>query len=158
MPDGEWWIAKFKKSDWTILWSENEDFGQHSIEQVAQLSKQYETYVCEVNETVMWSSAEFWGEGQQVWKVAHSGVGSDILDLSETGTLPDGFLKLKQEHASAQHRDGDGVDHIFEVPLDLAALDIGFRHENYLEQSEVEGFLTIVIPQKKSLLSRILGR
>lgn len=158
MPDGEWWIAKLKRSGWTILWSEDEGFGERTVEKTAELSREHPTYICEVNETVMWSSAAFWKDGQQIWKVTHAGDGDDIFDLSETGALPDGYLDLKQRHTLVQQNDGEGVDHIFEVPLDLAALDFGFRHENYLEQNDVESFLTIIIPRRKSLLSRILGR
>lgn len=106
----------------------------------------------------MWSSAELWKGGQQIWKVTHAGDGDDIFDLSETGTLPEGYFDLKQKHTSDQQNDGEGVDHIFEIPLSLAALDFGFRHEDYLEQSDVDSFLIITIPRKKSLLSRILGR
>ncbi len=61
-------------------------------------------------------------------------------------------------HNSAQQNDGEGDDHIFEIPLDLAALDFGFRHENYLKHSDVESFFTIFVPKKKSLFSRIFGR
>ncbi|SFC77540.1 hypothetical protein SAMN05444415_10530 [Salipiger profundus] len=158
MPDSEWWIAKLKKNGWTILWSEDEGFGERAVEKTAALSRQHATYICEVNETVMWSSAAYWKDGRQVWKVTHAGDGEDILDLSETGTLPDGYLSLKQRHTLAQKTDGEGVDHIFEIPLDLAALDFGFRHEDHLEPSDVVSFLTIAAPHRKSLLSRILGR
>lgn len=158
MPDSGWWIAKLKKNDWTILWSEDELFAQKSIAQIAELSRQHVTYICEVNETVMRSSAELWKDGQQLWKVTHTGDGDDIFDLSETGALPDGYLELKQKHMSDQKNDDEGVDHIFEIPLNLAALDFGFRHEDHLEQNEVESFHTIVAPRKKSFLARILGR
>lgn len=158
MPDGQWWIARLIQGGWTILWSENEDFGRNTIAQVSELSKQYETYVCEVNEQVMWCSAEFWKDGQQIWKITHAGDGGDIFDLSETGVFPEGFSELKQMHSLAQQNDCEGVDHIFEIPLDLAALAFGFRHENYLEKSDVESFVTVFAPKKKSLFSRILGR
>gem|GEM_PF-2922243 len=158
MPVDDWWIAKIKNSDWTLLWSESEDFGQNSVGRVAELSKRYETYICDLNETVMWSSAEFWKDGRQIWKVTHAGDGDDIFDLSETGATPQGFSELKQMHIAAQQNDGEDVDHIFEIPLDLAALDFGFRHEHHLEQSDVEAFLTIARPQRKSLFSRVFGR
>ena len=160
MPDGDWWIAKLKDNDWTILWSEDEEFGQHSIDHVAALSNEYDTYLCEVNETVMWSSAAFWKSGQQVWKVTHAGDGKDIYDLTETGTLPDGLADLKQKAIAQQQKDGGGVDHIFEIPLDLAALDFEYRHEHFLNDRRVDTFHTIVPPQKikkKGLLSRLFG-
>ena len=158
MPDGEWWIARLKDSDWTILWSEDEEFGERNIKKIAELSKQHATYICEVNETVMWSSAAFWRNGRQIWKVTHAGDGDDRFDLSETGALPDGYSDLKHRHTLDQQNDGEDVDHMFEIPLNLAAFDLKFRHEDYLGQSDVESFLIVTPPKRKSLLSRLLGR
>jgi hypothetical protein len=158
MPHDEWWTAKLRKSGWTVLWSENEQFGQQSVVRIAELSNQFDTYICEVNETVMWSSSEFWSGGKQIWKVTHAGDGDDIFNFSQAGTLPASFSELNNKHRANQQNDGEGVDHIFEVPLDLAAMDIGFRHEDFLKPGDVETFQKILEPQKKSLFSRIFGR
>ena len=161
MPDGDWWTAKLKSSGWTILWSEDEGFGQSAKEQVAELSQKHRTYICEVNETCMWSSSELWQNGQQFWRVTHAGDGEDRFDLTEIGQLPEAFAELKQRHFQTQKTTDENVDYIFEIPLDLPALEIGFRHEDHLEAEDVEAF-NIIFPnepeKKPSLLSRIFGR
>lgn len=161
MPDGDWWAAKLKSSGWTILWSEDEGFGQSAKEQVVELSQKHRTYICEVNETCMWSSSELWQDGRQLWKVTHAGDGEDRFDLTEVGELPEAFAELKQSHFQTQKNTDENVDYIFEIPLDLPALEIGFRHEDHLEAEDVEVF-NIIFPnepeKKPSLLSRIFGR
>lgn len=158
MPIDEWWVARLLESGWTVLWAENEQFGQQSVGRVAKLSSQFDTYICEVNETVMWSSAEYWSCGKQIWKVTHAGDGDDIYNISKTGTLPESFAELNNKHRANQLNDGEGVDHIFEVPLDLVAMDICFRHEDFLKPGDVDTFQSIVKLEKKSLFSRIFGR
>ena len=99
VPEGEWWAARLRKSGWTVLWSEAEDFGQQVTAQVAQLSRAFDTYICEVNETVMWSAAEYWSGGRRVWRLTHAGDGGDILDLTETGSLPEAFFSAEGRRA-----------------------------------------------------------
>lgn len=158
MPDIECWIARLKKTGWTILWLEDELLIRRAVAQIEKLSRRHVTYICEVNETVMWSSAELWKDGQQLWKVTHAGDVDDIFDLSEAGISPDRYFDLKQKITSDQKNESEGVDHILDIPLDLAALDFGFRHDDYLEPSDVNSFFMIDASRKKSLISRILGR
>lgn len=157
MPQGSWWIARLKGSDWTLLWSENEEFGQSSIKQIETLSELHKTYLCEVNETVMWSSAELWVDGEKLWKVSHTGDEEDKFQLSEYGKLPENYTKIVETHFADQKHDGEDVDHVFEVPLNLVASEIGFRHEDHLEASDVEEFLLVTPPKKKGLFSRLFG-
>ncbi len=161
MPDGNWWTARLNSTGWTILWSEDEGFGRSVRDQVAELSQKHRTYICEVNETVMWSSSELWQNGRQIWKVTHAGDGEDRFDLSEIGELPATYNELKQRHVLAQVNKEENIDYAFEIPLDLPALEIGFRHENYLEAEDVEVFNIIALKSPKitrSLLSRIFGK
>lgn len=157
-PEGEWWAARLLTSGWTILWSEDENFGRSAVRLVEALSQTHQTYVCEVNETCMWSSAEFWQDGRCEWKATHAGDGGDIFDLTETGDLPENYSSIAQRHIANQHSDGDGVDHIFEVPLDLADSVIGFRHDEYLEAGNVEMFFPVAPPAKKGFFARLLGK
>ncbi|MCG7574813.1 hypothetical protein MHM39_14670 [Phaeobacter sp. CNT1-3] len=157
MPAGVWWAAKLENSGWTILWSEDENFGGSVQAEIAELSQTHQTYICEVNETVMWSSSELWEKGQQVWKVTHAGDGEDRFNLSEIGELPENYTALKQLHFLNQKQEEENVDHIFEIPLDLPALRIGFRHEDYLETKDVTSFEVVAPKKKRNLLSRIFG-
>ncbi|WP_208352849.1 hypothetical protein [Pseudaestuariivita rosea] len=157
MPVDNWWVARLTKSGWTVLWSEDQGFGQASSDKIAEQLYDFQTYICEVNETVMHSSAEFWHRGEQIWKMSHDGSDSDRRNLSETGTLPDGYKQIRKKHFALQDADVENVDHIFDIPLNLAALDIGFRHEEYLEEGDVDQFLVLTAPKKKGFLSRIFG-
>jgi len=146
MPETALWLTTLN-SDWTILWSEDEGFGQKKIDQIKSLSFAYNTYLCVVNETVMSSSCEFWSNGKSIWSVWHIGDGSDVSDksvfnLSSSGSLPANFEQIKSQHIAKQETGDKKVDLIFEVPLELAKAEIGFRHEQYLRSgTDVEKFL-----------------
>lgn len=161
MPDGEWWVARLKQSGWSILWSEDPQFASKADEHLAELSKTHPTYLCEVDETTMWSAAAFWQGGDQAWYATHMGGGPDIYDLFTVGTLPSEYDALKELHFARQQADDGTVDHIFEIPLDLAAQEIGFRHEDYLRPEDVDTFTVVApapSPQPRSFWSRLLGR
>ncbi|WP_156771546.1 hypothetical protein [Labrys sp. WJW] len=158
-PDRGWWIAELKNHGWSILWAENEDFGRAIEQTLMTLSKTgADVILCEVNETVMWSSAECWSGGKSVWRITHAGDGENRYDLTVEGTPPNGFSTIRELHFDAQRYDDDCVDHIFDIPLNVAAEQHGFRHDVNLDADEVGGFW-IVTPQRKGgLLSRLLGR
>ena len=161
MPDGEWWVARLKQSGWSILWSEDPQFASVVEKRLAEFSKTHPAYLCEVNETSMWSAASFYRNGSRVWQVSHAGDGPEIYDLNATGALPPEFETLKAQHFATQKADDGSVDHIFEIPLDLAAREIGFRHEDYLRTDDVDAFSVLApapSPQPRSFWSRLLGR
>lgn len=157
MPDSSWWIAVLKKSGWSVLWSEDEEFGARSRDQLADLSHKADLVHCEVNETVMWSSSEFWSKGKSVWNVTHAGDGDDRFDLNTKGELPSQFSDIKEQQFQTQKNEEEDVDHIFEIPLDLAKSYIGFRHEDFLQRDDVDEFRIIAAPPKAGFLSRIFG-
>ncbi|TIL82515.1 MAG: hypothetical protein E5Y89_04795 [Mesorhizobium sp.] len=75
----------------------------------------------------MFSRAELWSAGKNVWRVWHSGD-KEVSDLQTTGDLPASFETLRQRAFSQQDKEGD-VDYVFDIPLDLAAELTGFRHD-----------------------------
>jgi hypothetical protein len=140
MPDGEWLVAKLKSSGWSVLWAEDEDFGKTARTTLIDLSRAADVILCEVNETVMWSSAEAFRNGASVWRIAHAGDGEDRYDLTVEGNPPEGFAAIRQALEQEQRDDDGTVDFIFEIPLDVAAASHGFRHDRYLEAAAVETF------------------
>lgn len=158
MPDGDWWVATLVKDNWTILWSEDENFGSRSRNLISEVSRRVDVVHCQVNETVMWSSSEYWSAGHAIWKVTHNGGDGDIFDLSAEGELPQQFDEIRERHTLEQQEDGEDCDHIFEIPLELARSHIGFRHEDILEEGDVTKFHIITAPQRGSFFARLLGR
>lgn len=157
MPADEWWTARLIKSGWTVLWAEDETFGIKSRDLIAALSEKAGLFHCHVNETVMWSSSEFWSHGGSIWKVSHAGDGEDRFDLNTEGDPPSEFSTVRDRCFKAQNTEDD-VDHVFDIPLELARINIDFSHGDFLEPGDVEKFHVIVPPRQKGLLSRIFGR
>ena len=147
MPHNNWWIASLKNSDWSLLWSEDEDFGRRSQDLIKSASCKSDLIYCVVNETCMWSSSEYWSNGQLIWQVTHAGDGDDIFNLNVKGKLPPQFEDIREKHISAQKQEDD-CDHIFGIPLELARVHINFRHEDQLEPNDVDEFHLISAPRK----------
>lgn len=144
MPDGTWWVTRLRATGWSLLWSENPNFGFENEERLRALSETgAEVVLCEVNETDMCSAAEGWKDGRSLWRIAHSGDGMDRFDLYVKGTPPAGFEAIHERHVRAQ-KAGDGrIDHVFEIPLDVAASLHGFRHDSWLAPEQAEGFTPV---------------
>jgi hypothetical protein len=84
-----------------------------------------------IEEHVMFSCASLWRDGREVWRVAHQGD-ETIDNLSATGDLPPELDGIRREFERRQAEEGGGaaeVDHIFEVPLELAKTLTGFKHD-----------------------------
>jgi hypothetical protein len=146
MPGGGWWVAGLKSSGWSILWSEDEGFGQSSRPTLLTLSHTAEVILCEVNETTMWSSAESFQNGQSVWRTTHTGDGDDRFDLTAEGALPECFDVIRKTREQEQRDDDGTVDFIFEIPLDVAAETHRFRHDQDLDPAEVDTFKILGYP------------
>ena len=90
----------------------------------------------------MFSSAEYWAVGNQVWRAEHVGANGPI-HLKTCGALPTGFEVMAAEYKEAQEADGSekaGVDHYFEIPLIAAKEIIGFKHDEDIPGVDYEGF------------------
>ncbi|MEL7470503.1 MAG: hypothetical protein AAFN27_18765 [Pseudomonadota bacterium] len=155
-PERRDWIGVLKSSGWTLFWSENEEFFAGNPKAVATLSNNAPVYVCRVNETVMYCSSEFWRSGDLDWKVEHD-ADQDLEHLEVRGTPP-GFKAERDARLAELRADPDPCDYIFEVPLNLAAQVIKFRHEDALGQDEVDEFRVIQKPSLPSFLGRLFGR
>jgi hypothetical protein len=100
------------------------------------LSRLGEVVYCSVEEHVMVSAASAWKDGKCLWSVVHDGQ-EGINDLQVKGALPASFAsirdrqKAKQDAGEKVPTDGEefAVDHMFDVPVDLALELTGFRHD-----------------------------
>ena len=86
-----------------------------------------EMVVVHIEEHTMFSRAELWSAGKNIWRVWHNGD-NEVMDLRTTGDLPAAFESLRRQAFSQQDKEAD-IDHVFDIPLDLAAQLTGFRHD-----------------------------
>ncbi len=85
-----------------------------------------ELVTCFVHEGIMISSAAFWKDGHKVWSIIHDSTqGSE--NLITEGDLPEGYAQIRDKALSEQ-RATKGVDHVFDVPLDIAQSITGYSH------------------------------
>jgi hypothetical protein len=83
---------------------------------------------CYVNETVMNSYACSWSNGVQLWSVFHDSQ-QDIKHLEISGTLPPEMQPIR-DRLFAQQTKSDGVDFIFDIPVELFAALGGIRYDH----------------------------
>lgn len=96
-----------------------------------ELSRHGRVIAAMVEEHVMFSSAEEWSNGERVWGVIHiSDAG--LYHIGVEGALPEAYASIHQKQFTKQEKDGGkdaGVDHIIDIPLELAAAITGYRHD-----------------------------
>jgi hypothetical protein len=82
----------------------------------------------DANETVMNSYACAWSNGVECWSVFHDAQqNSDHLETS--GTLPPEFQPIR-DRLFAEEQGDDGVDYIFDIPIELFAALGGIRYDH----------------------------
>jgi hypothetical protein len=83
--------------------------------------------VCRIEEHVNFSAAEAWKDGVRLWSIEHEGD-TDVPDLEVKGHPPEAYAILENGARESQQLDPE-VDHLFDVPLRLAASIAGFKHD-----------------------------
>jgi hypothetical protein len=121
MPGG-WYVVVANEFD--------ESFADEPV--LARLSDgSSEIVTCFVEEHVMASEACEWKAGKKLWRVSHQSD-QGIFHLAAGGQLPATFEKLLGEARSQQEKAGGqavNVDHLFDVPVEIAKSRTGFRHD-----------------------------
>jgi hypothetical protein len=95
-----------------------------------------EVVYCSVEEHVMVSAASAWKDGKCLWSVVHNGQ-EGINDLQVEGPLPASLVSIRDRQRAKQNAEEKvaigtedfAVDHMFDVPVDLALELTGFRHD-----------------------------
>ena len=106
------------------------------------LSEHFPVMACSVEEHVMFSSAEYWADGSQVWRAEHVGENGPI-HLKISGVLPPWFEAMAAAHKEAQEAEGGekaDVDHYFDIPLNAAKEVTGFKHDEDMPGVDYECF------------------
>ncbi|MES2695169.1 MAG: hypothetical protein V4773_16970 [Verrucomicrobiota bacterium] len=120
-----------------------------------QVSADAEALAVWLEEHVMACSAQYWKNGGQVWAVTHEAEGMED-ELVEEGPLPAPYAEIKQR-LLAEQQTADGVDYLFNIPLELAESVTGFMHDK-----AIAGHFDILepgtLPRSGGLLSRLFGK
>jgi hypothetical protein len=98
---------------------------------LASISNIGDVIACSIEEHVMWSTAELWRDGAQVWRVEHDAQ-KNICHISTSGLLPDGYSAMETELTDKQKEAGgedSDTDYFFEIPLLTAKTIVGFKHD-----------------------------
>ena len=115
----------------------------------------------------MVSVATGWKDGRRVWSVTHDAQ-RDMEHLQTEGELPAAFTSIRDRLRSEQQRAGGSkadVDYIFDVPVELAQLLTGYRHDADIPGADAELFEVLVetsstesaSTRRPSLLKRLFG-
>lgn len=97
--------------------------------------------VAVADEGSMNSLAMEWIDRRQIWSVFHDGSEGEPT-LAVDGDLPDAFEAIRARLMAAQAGESAGppdgslsVDHVFDIPIELAAGITGFRHDHVDEDA-----------------------
>jgi hypothetical protein len=146
IPESPFSMARLR-TGWRLIWS-NKYACPVLTTAPAASPVTAEFFLCQVEEHVMASSAELWYGGRRRWRVSHEGEdGPKGLDTE--GELPGCFASIRDEMENAQQAEGGddaGVDYLFEIPLKVAQVLVGFKHDEDYES--VIGGKFIVLSKK----------
>ena len=109
---------------------------------LVQLSERCRVIVCALEEHVMASSCASWEEGKKKWSVKHQSE-RGVLDVKTSGKVPEIFYPLKEKLIREQKAEGGAnadVDHLFDLPLELAKEYTGFKHDEVANDTDDEEY------------------
>lgn len=145
---------------WAILWYGKYDCPFLGERELAAFSSRGEILRCLVEEHVMASSAELWAGGRKSWGVSHQGEnGPNHLEVA--GSPPPALDAIRAGLEEAQRAAGAdaGVDHIFEIPLQVARTITGFKHDEECDGLRDGTFAVLArAAGGGGLLARLFGR
>jgi len=157
VPESNVVAAAIPTSWYAVLYNHSEI----SDQLLAKLSAGGEVVSCFVEDHVMYSSASGWTRGKQLWKVLHD-CEKGRYHLEVTGTPPIGLADIQKRLTETQNDAGGeraDVNHIYEIPAELAKALTGFRHDE--DVPSMDGDVYQVLEPlntdllKKGLLSRL---
>jgi hypothetical protein len=112
-----------------------------------QLSGLGETIVCFVEEHTMCSYAASWRGGRRLWCIFHEAGRGDVMHLESEGQLPACFAEVYKDLRSQQQLQSKakyGVDYIFEIPVEVACREGGYRYNEDLPGPVANAFEELV--------------
>lgn len=118
------------ESGWKIVSFDSADL---RLNEARSLGEQAETITVTLSDTVMFSTCVAFKDGEQAWSVTHDAeMGSRSLQVEGEPPLP--FAEIRDRLLAEQDRaDSEGglpVDHVYDIPIELARTITGFRHDD----------------------------
>lgn len=118
-------------SGWHILFVN--DVLYASEQRASALSKDCTVVASQINETTMYSRSALYRDGAELWTVTHdSEKGLRHLDIS--GDIPAEVAGIREDlltQLEANGGDASDTDYIFDVPVELAFNQTGYRHDRW---------------------------
>jgi hypothetical protein len=102
-----------------------------------------------------------WSQGERQWRLSHEGEDGP-KGLATEGALPQSFPAIRKEMEEAQLAAGGedaDVDYIFEIPLKVAQVLVGFKHDE--NDTHVLGGQYVVLSRATAgggVLRRLFGK
>ena len=136
-------VASALSSGWYLVFY-SRDPTSLNVPMLAALSAGAEVICCAVEEHAMVSITEGWKDGIKVWSVSHDSE-RGLTDLDATGVLPIAFASISDGLLAKQNTAGakSDVDYVFDVPVELARHETGFRHDADFDEFEVDPFVVL---------------
>jgi hypothetical protein len=121
-------VAAELPDGWYLVLS-NQDTRFVEDASLRRISAGCEVVSCFVEEHVMCSEARGWKDGKELWSVCHDAqVGID--NLEKMGALPSTFSSIHTRLLAEREKAGaQAADFLFDVPVELAKAETGFRHD-----------------------------
>jgi hypothetical protein len=101
----------------------------------------------------MISYAGLWQAGRPVWEIRHDGGDH----LAASGDLPQEFAGIREAAMAAQQHERPGqwhTDHLFNIPIDTAAILTNYRHEQVVGPSFFRT-LRHLVPANGNVLTKL---
>jgi hypothetical protein len=116
---------------WYVVVANRCDYVSGRIPDLAAVSRASDVVACSVEEHVMASFAWGWSAGRLAWEVSHDAQ-AGRRHLEQSGDVPAAYAGIRDRLLAELHRDPDGPDYVFDIPVALAEAITGFRHDGAL--------------------------
>lgn len=115
---------------WTIVFVNDFAVGGEAA-LLEELSQSGRIVACQIEEHAMISAARGYQDGREKWEVVHDSH-RGVYDVSTQGQPPEALADIHRRLAAKQAAEpetGWRADYLFDVPVELAAEETGYRHD-----------------------------